>query len=131
MGQLGKSQQVYLSEKEGEAISAVRNTVTHDAENLEFVPIYETKTGKDSTLDQELDICIRVYEIATYNMRRVCYIINKYNVNKPPYIQIRLFTGKENEARKQVAYVNYILNEVKKLSQILRDFKFKDNFKTQ
>ena len=55
-------------------------------------------------------------------MRRVCVTIKKYNVNKPPSIEIRLFTGKENEAIKQVAYVKYTLNEFKKLSEILKDF---------
>ena len=43
-------------------------------------------------------------------------------MNNPPYIQIGLFTAKENEAMKQIAYVNYILNEFKELSQILKDF---------
>ena len=124
LAQFEKSQQVYLSGKEGEAI---RNTVIHDAENLGLVPIYEAKSGKESTMDQELDICNRVYEIATYNMRRVCVTIKKYNVSKPPYIQIRLFTAKENEDLKQVACVNYTLNEFKELSQILGDFMFVDN----
>ena len=82
-------------------------------------------------MDQELDICNRVYELATYNMRRVCVTIKKHNVNKPPYVQIRLFTGKESEAMKQVAYVSYTLNEFKELSKILRDFMFADNGKTQ
>ena len=45
--------------------------------------------------------------------------------------QIRLFTTKENEDLKQVAYVNYTLNEFKKLSQIMEDFMFRDNFKPQ
>ena len=45
LGQFEKSQQVYLSEKEGETISAIRNTVIHDAENLGLVPIYEAKSG--------------------------------------------------------------------------------------
>ena len=131
LGQFEKSQQVYLSGKEGKAISAIRNSVIHDAENLGLVLIYEAKSGKESTMDQEPDICNRVYEIATYNMRRVCVIINKYHVNKPPYIQIRLFTAKENEAMKQVAYVNYTLNEFKELSQILGEFMFVDNCKPQ
>ena len=65
LGQFEKSQQVYPSEKEGEAVSAIRNTVTQDAENLELVPIYEAKSVKESTIDQELDNCNRVYEIAT------------------------------------------------------------------
>ena len=94
LGQFEKSQQVCLSEKEGEAISAIRNTVIHDAENLGLVPIYEAKPAKESTMDQELEICNKVYETATYNMSRVCVTIKKYSVNKPPYIQIRLFTAK-------------------------------------
>ena len=107
MGQFEKSQQVYLSEKEGEAISAIRNTIIHDAKNLGLVPINEAKSAKESTMDQELDICIRVYEIAKYNIRRVCVTIKKYsvNVNKPTYIQIRLSTAKQNEAMKQVVHL--------------------------
>ena len=69
MGQFEKSQQVYFSEKEGEALSRIRNTVIHDAENLGLVPMYEAKSGKESTMDQEHEICNRVYEIATNNMR--------------------------------------------------------------
>ena len=128
--QFEKSQHVYPSEKEEEAISAIRNSVIHDAETLGLVLIYESKSSEDSTMDQELDICNRVYEIATYNMRRVCVTTKKYSVNKPPYIQIRLFTAKkENEAMKQVAYVKYTLNEFKELSQILGDFMFVDTCK--
>ena len=65
LGQFEKSQQTVLSEKEGEALSTIRNTVFHDAENFGLVPIYEAKSGKESTMDQELEICNRVYEIAT------------------------------------------------------------------
>ena len=46
MGQFENSQQVYFSEKEGEAISAIQNSVIHDAENIELIPIYEAKSGK-------------------------------------------------------------------------------------
>ena len=111
--------------------SGILYTVFHDAENLGLVPIYEAKSGKESTMDQELDICNRVYEIATNNMRRVCLTIKKYSVNKPPYIQIRLFTAKENEAMKQVAYVIYTLIELKELSQILGNIMFVDNCEPQ
>ena len=131
MGQFEKSQQVHLSEKEGEALSAIRNTVIHDAENLGHVPIYEAKSGKELTMDQELEIYNRGYEKATYNMRRVFVTIKTYNVNKPVYIQIRLFTAKENEAMKQVAYVNYTLKKFKELSQVLGDFMFVDDCKPQ
>ena len=107
MGQFGKSQQVYLNEKEGEALSAIRNNDIHNAENLGLVTIYEDKSGKESIVDQELDICNRLYKIATSNMRMVIVKIKMYSVNIPPFIQIRPFTAKENEAMKQVAYVNY------------------------
>ena len=56
-----------------------------------------------------------IKKIATYKMRRMFVTMKKYSVNKPPNIQIRLFTAKENEAMKQVAYVNYTLNEFKEL----------------
>ena len=49
----------------------------------------------------------------------------------PHYIQIWLLTAKENEAMKQVAYVNYTLNEFKELFKILGDFTFVDNCKNQ
>ena len=128
MGQFEKSQQIYLSLKEGEAISSIENTVFLDAEKLGLVPIYETKSGKESTMDHELDICNRVHEIATYNMRMVTVKIKMYSMNKPLYIQIRIFFAKENEATKQV---NYTLNELKEMCQILGDFMFVDSFKHQ
>ena len=131
LGQLEKRQQVYLGEKEGEAISAIRNTVIHDAENLGLVPILELTSDKESTMNQELANCNKVYDIATFNRRQVCVTIKRYNINKPPYIPIRLFTAKENEAMKQVAYVNYTLNEFKELSQILGEFMFVENCNVQ
>ena len=39
----------------------------HNPENLGLVSIYEAKSGKESSMDQELDICKRVNETATYN----------------------------------------------------------------
>ena len=74
------------------------NTVIHDVENLGLVPILELNSDNESTMDQELANCNKVYDIATYNRRHVCVTIKKYSVNKPPYIQIRLFITKENEA---------------------------------
>ena len=64
-------------------------------------------------------------------MRRVCDTIRKYSVNKPHHIQIRIFTAKEIVDLKQVVYVNYTLNELKELSQILRELMFVDNCKSQ
>ena len=108
-------------------VIAIRITVIRDADNLGLVLIHETKSAKESNMDQELDICNRVYEIATYNMRRLCVTIKKVIINKTPCIQIRIFTARENKAKKQVAYVNCTLNKFKELSQILGDFMFVDN----
>ena len=83
-GQIEKTQQVYLDEKEGEWISAIRNSVIHDAENLGLVPVLEPYSDKDSTMEQELANCHAVYDVATYKKRRVCVTIKKYSVNKPP-----------------------------------------------
>ena len=88
--QIEKTHQVYLGEK-GERISAIRNTVIHDAENLGLVPLLEPNSDKDSTMQQELANCHAVYDISTYKKRRVCVTIKKYTVSKPPYIQIRLY----------------------------------------
>ena len=73
LGQTEKTQQVYLGENEGERISAIRNTVIHDAENLELVPVLEPYSDKDSTKEQELVNCHAVYDVATYKKRRVCH----------------------------------------------------------
>ena len=87
----------------------------------------ELISGKESTMDQELDGCKKMFDIATHNRRQVCATIKKYNFTKPPHIQIRFFTAKEIEAMKQVAYVNYTLNEFKELSQIMEDIMFVEN----
>ena len=46
-----KSQQVYLSEKEGKTLSAIRITVIQDAENFGIVPIHRAKSGELSTME--------------------------------------------------------------------------------
>ena len=63
--QFERRQQVYLGEQEGEAFSAIRITVIHDAKNLGLVPILELTFEKESTMDQELANCNKVYDIAT------------------------------------------------------------------
>ena len=82
-------------------------------------------------MDHELANCNKVYDVATYNRKQVCVMIKKYNVNKSPIIQIRLFTARENEAKKQVAYVNYTLNKFKELYQISGEFIFAENCNLQ
>ena len=82
-------------------------------------------------MDQELANCNKVYDLESFNRRQTCVPLKKYNVNKRPYIQIRLFIAKENEAMKQVAYVNYTLNKFKELSQTLREIMIFENCNVQ
>ena len=84
MGQLEKNQQNYLGEEENDAITAIRNTFSQDAENLNFVPALEIISEKESTMDQELVNCNKKYDIENYKIRQVCVTIKKYNVNKTP-----------------------------------------------
>ena len=42
-------------------------------------------------MEQELANDHAVYDIAAYKKRRVCVTIKKNSLNKPPYIQIRLY----------------------------------------
>ena len=46
-------------------------------------------------------------------------VIEKYWVRKLLHIQNRFLIAKENEILKQVVYVNYTLNELKELTQVL------------
>ena len=59
---LEKRQQAYLVEKDWETISAIWRTGTNDAENLGIVPILELTSDKESTMDQELAFCNKVYD---------------------------------------------------------------------
>ena len=119
LGQIVKEQQFHRSTKNSRQSGTLFFTTL---KRMGIVPKNIAISGKESTMGQELDICNKVYKIATYNMRRACILIKKYNVRKTPYIQIRLFTAKENEDLKQVASVNYILLELKELSQVMGDF---------
>ena len=122
-----KRQQIFFGEKEEEAINAIRNAVIQDAENLELNPVLELNSEKESTMDQEPANCNKTYDIAFYKIKQVCVTIKKYNVNEPPFFQIRIIVAKEKEAMKEVAYVNYILNKFKELSKSLGDFTFVEN----
>ena len=82
-------------------------------------------------MEQEFANCHAVCDVATNKKRRVCITIKKYSLNKPPYIQIRLFTAKENEVLNQVAYVNYTLNEFKEIVQVFWDFVFVEKYVVQ
>ena len=79
-----KRQQVYLGEKDREAIAATRKTATHVGENLGLFPVIKLTSVRKSTMDQELANCNNVYNIATYSRRHVCVTIKKYNFNKLP-----------------------------------------------
>ena len=112
-----KPQQIYFDEKGREMISAIRNTINRDAGYLTFVTTLERYLDKNSIRKQELMNCHAVYDTPIVNKRRVCVTIKikKNTAVKSPFIQIRLFSAKEDKILKQVAYVNFNLNDLKKL----------------
>ena len=61
----------------------------------------------------------------------MCASIKKYIVNKPICVQNPLFIAKENTFLKQFAYVNKTLDDFEEISQVLGDFVFVIDFKTQ
>ena len=117
--------------KWGQAISAIRGAIIHDAKNLGLVPILEVTSEKKTVNYGSGARQLQVYDIATYKRRLVCVTNKKYNTNEPLYIQIRFFTAKEKEALNYVIYFNYILNEIKELSQILGNVMFFENCNVQ
>ena len=74
--QLEKDSESILVKKKEEATSAIRNTVTHDAENRGTLPILELTSDKESNVDQELANCNKKFDITSYNRRQVCVTIN-------------------------------------------------------
>ena len=126
-----KSSKSILVKKKGKRYQQYGILLFTMLKNLGLVPVLEPYSDKDSTMEQELANCLAVSDVATYKKRRVCVTIEKYSVNKPPYIQIRLFTAKENEVLKQFAHVNYTLNQFKELAQVLGDFMFVENSNDQ
>ena len=60
-----KDSKSFFGEQEIEAISAIRNTVIHVAENFWLGPILELISDKESNLDQELANCKNLYDMAT------------------------------------------------------------------
>ena len=67
-----KQQQSYHGDNEGEKQSRQFEILYFYCENHGLAPIYEVTSGEESNLDQELDICSRVYEFATNNKKMVC-----------------------------------------------------------
>ena len=63
LGQIEKSQQVYLGEKEEEMISTIRNTVNHDDKNLGLVPVLEPYSDKDATMMKELSCVEKKFKL--------------------------------------------------------------------
>ena len=100
LGQLEKNSKSVLVKKKEKQTRQLKTVLFAMLKTLESFLYW---THFYSTMDQQLAKCNKAYVTAIYNKRQVCVTIKKHNVNKPPYIPIRLFTAKGNEAKKQVA----------------------------
>ena len=82
-------------------------------------------------MEQDIANCHAVYDVATYKKRRGVCRNQEVQCEQATLHSDSTLHCKENEAMKQNADVNYILNEIQELSQILGDFMFVDSCKTQ
>ena len=124
LGQLEKKTCISWWKREGEAVSLVENSVIHNAENIGLVLILDFNSEKESTLDQELANCNKMFDIAAYIRWQLFVTIKKCNLIKDSYIQIRLYAANVKET-----YINYSFSKDKELSQDLGDFMFVQNCK--
>ena len=80
-------------------------------ENL--TPVLIPKMSRD--LDEQLELAHEVVDIVDRTNKKICVTLLRYNVDNPEsfYAQVRLFARKkEDEKFQQVVYVNYELEEI-------------------
>ena len=93
-----KRLQLYLDEKEGEAIASITNIVFQHS----FLH-WNSLLIQSQIWIGSLPTALKSKPSKVQN-RQICVTVLKNNVNRPPYIQIRVFTAKENEVLKQFVY---------------------------
>ena len=66
-------------------------------------------------MDEQLKMAHQVVDVVERANRKICVTLLRYNVDKPesPYAQVRRFARKkEDENFQQIVYVNYKLEEI-------------------
>ena len=65
-------------------------------------------------MDEQLKLAHKVVDVVDRANRKICVTLLRYNVDKPEisYAQVRLFARKQDEKFQQAVYVNYKLEEL-------------------
>ena len=110
-------QNLTMGEADFNQFMLLRNQLVNAAENFareeNFTPVLIPTMSKD--MEEQLKLAHNVVDVVDRANRKICVTLVRYNVDKPgsSYAQVRLFSRKKEEEKfKQVVYVNYKLEEV-------------------
>ena len=105
-------QNLTIGEADFNQFMRLKNQLLNAAENFAreeiLTPVLIPTMSKD--MDEQLKLAHNVFDIVDRANRKICVTLLRYNVDKPEssYAQIRLFTRKnEDEKKQQVVYVSY------------------------
>ena len=103
------------------------NAVENFAREENFTPVLKPTMSKD--MDEQLKLAHKVVDVVDRANRNICVILLRYSVDQPEisYAQVRFFArNKEDEKFQQNVYVNYKLEEIMCLLDVMNSVY--DNF---
>ena len=110
-------QSLSMGEADFNQFVRLRNQLVNAAENLareeSFTPVLIPTMSRD--MDEQLKLAHKVVDVVDRTKRKICVTLLRYNVDQPKrsYAQVRLFARKkEDEKFQQVVYVNFKLEEL-------------------
>ena len=110
-------QTLTMGEADFNQFMRLRNQVIIAAENCateeNLSPVLIPTMSKD--VDEQLKLAHKVFDVVDRANRKICVTLLRYNVDKPEssYAHVRLFARKkEDEKIQQVVYVNFKLEEI-------------------
>ena len=110
-------QNLTMGEADFNQYMRLRNQLVNAAENFareeNLTPVLIPTKSRDK--DEQLKLAHKVVDVVDRTNRKICVTLLRYNVDNPEssYAQVRLFARKkEDEKFQQVVYVNYKLEEL-------------------
>ena len=103
----------------------LRNQPVNATENFarqgDLTPVLIPTMSKD--IDEQLKLAHKIVDVVDRANRKICMTLLRFNVDKPErsYAQVRQFARKkEDEKFQQVVYVNYKLEEIMYLLDVMK-----------
>ena len=123
-------QNLTIGEEDFNQFMQLRNQPVNAAENFareeNLTPVLIPTTSKD--MDEQLKLAHKVFDVVDQANRKICVTLLQYNVDKheSSYAQVRLFARKmEDEKFQQIVYVNYKLEELMYLLDVMNPVFYK------